>query len=504
MKISDIQKIMKMNDSTKRESHPDKSSHPPLRKIFSISSVYGITPILDRLLSLLLLPVFTKYLSTEGYGNMVLLYTSATVLQLFLFMGLPASLQKTYWDFRGEERKAFMGTAWISNLAFNLAIAVPLVFLSGSISAVILKNEKIGLLFVLVIVKILMSTQTIVPFVILRAREQKFEILKVNLISIFVRVTLTLLFLIYLKLDLVGIFLADICVSIAVQFVYLPILLKEINLTFRWHYLKEILTLSSFQFIVEILAWIISLSDRMIIQQIFSNPSEVAVYAVGYTFGSAILFLVKPVQAAWHPHVYSVHGNSRKDYTNQMGEFLFYFIVICCISFLVLTSVSGDLIKILTPVAYHRAASLVGIVLIAQVMALISDYFVPTFFITKKMQLVAAVYALSAITNVAFNLILIPKMGIMGAAVATLISYGIMAGVLYIESQRLIRIDINFQSIFITAIITAAIWYLLLNMGVANPLLSLVLKMLTLTPVLVISAMWLYRRRSQKSLVTSP
>ena len=147
---------------------------------------------------------------------------------------------------------------------------------------------------------------------------------------------------------------------------------------------------------------------------------------------------------------------------------------------------------------------MVGIVLIAQVMALISDYFVPTFFITKKMQLVAAVYALSAITNVAFNLILIPKMGIMGAAVATLISYGIMAGVLYIESQRLIRIDINFQSIFITAIITAAIWYLLLNMGVANPLLSLVLKMLTLTPVLVISAMWLYRRRSQKSLVTSP
>ncbi len=480
----------------------NSTSSLSLRKLFGLSSVYGITPILDRALALILLPVFTQYLSTDGYGSLVLLYTFGNILQLLLFMGFPDSLQKLYWDFKDEERRTLLGTAWVSNLVFNLLLAIPLIAFSGNITAAILKNQNIGILFVLVIVKILFSTQTIVPFVILRAREHKFAILKVNLISIFVRMALTLLFLIHLKLDLVGIFLADIGTSIAIQFIYLPILLKEINLRIKWIYLKEILTLSPSQFSVEILAWIISLSDRVIILQILENPTEVAIYAVGYTFGSAITFLLNPVLAAWRPYAYSVHGHSVKNYSAQMGEFLFYFIIICCASFLILATVSPDFIRILTPSVYHRATSLVGIVLIAQVLATISNYFLSTFFIVKKVQVVAIVYAISAIANVAFNLILIPEIGIMGAAIATLISYGMMAGMLYIESQRLIRIDINFQAIFVTGIITASIWYLLSKVPIHDAWLSLTVKTLLLTPVLVFLVAWLNKSRKMSRLAS--
>jgi O-antigen/teichoic acid export membrane protein len=404
-------------------------------------------------------------------------------------------LQKLYWDFKDEERKTLLGTAWVSNLVFNLLLAIPLIIYSGHITAAILKNEKIGILLFLVIVKILFSTQAIVPFVILRAREQKFSILRVNLISIFVRIGLTLLFLVYLKLNLVGIFLADIGTSIAIQFIYLPILIKEINLKFRWVYLKEILTLSPFQFSVEILAWIISLSDRMIIQTILGNPTEVAIYAVGYTFGSAITFLVNPVLAAWRPYVYSVHGHSLKNYSTQMGEFLFYFIAICCASFLILVVASPEVIKLLTPSVYHKATSLVGIVLIAHVMAAISNYFLPTFFIVKKMQVVVVVYVISAIANVGFNLILIPRIGIMGAAIATLISYGIMAGIIYIESQTLIRVAVNFRPIFITVIIAASVWYLLLQIDIQNAWVSLTVKMVILVSALSVAALWIYKQR---------
>jgi O-antigen/teichoic acid export membrane protein len=466
-----------------------------LKKLFGLSSVYGVTPILDRALALILLPVFTRYLSTDGYGSLVLLYTFGNILQLLLFMGFPDSLQKLYWDFKDKERKSLLGTAWVSNLVFNLLLAIPLIAFSGDITAAILKNEKIGLLLFLVIVKILFSTQTIVPFVILRAREQKVPILRVNLISIFVRIALTLLFLVYLKLNLVGIFLADIGSSIAIQLIYLPLLIKGIKLEFKWVYLKEILTLSPFQFSVEILAWIISLSDRMIIQQILDNPTEVAIYAVGYTFGSAITFLVNPVLSAWRPYVYSLHAHSAKNYTTQMGEFLFYFMGICCASFLILAAASPDIIRILTPSVYHRATSLVGIVLVGHVLAAISNYFLPTFFIAKKMQVVAVVYGISAIANVGCNLVLIPTMGIMGAAVATLISYGIMAGTIFIKSQALMGVTINFRQIFIMVIIAASIWYLLMQIDIDSAWVSLAVKMVILFSVLSVAALWIYKQR---------
>jgi O-antigen/teichoic acid export membrane protein len=178
-----------------------------------------------------------------------------------------------------------------------------------------------------------------------------------------------------------------------------------------------------------------------------------------------------------------------------MGAFLFYFIAICFASFLILAAASPELIKILTPSAYHKASSLVGIVLLAHVMAAISNYFLSTFFIAKKVQVVAVVYAICAIVNIGFNLILLPKIGIMGAAIATLISYGIMAGLLYIESQRLMRIDINFQAIFITGIITALIWYLLSKVAIHDPWFSLTVKALLLTPVLVLLGAWLSKSR---------
>jgi O-antigen/teichoic acid export membrane protein len=233
----------------------------------------------------------------------------------------------------------------------------------------------------------------------------------------------------------------------------------------------------------------------MIIQQILENPTEVAIYAVGYTFGSALLFLVNPFLAAWRPYVYSVHGNSVKNYSTQMGEFLFYFIIICCVSFLILATVSPDFIRILTPSVYHKATSLVSIVLIAQVMATISNYFLPTFFIAKKVQVVAVVYAISAVLNIVFNLILIPNIGIIGAAIATLISYGVMATILYIQSQRLIRININFQPVFIAGIIGALIWYGS-KVAIHDPWISLTVKALLLTPVLVLLGAWLGKSRT--------
>jgi O-antigen/teichoic acid export membrane protein len=169
--------------------------------------------------------------------------------------------------------------------------------------------------------------------------------------------------------------LADICSNIATLFIYVPVLFKEIIIKFDRHYLREILMISPYQFIVEVLAWIIDLSDRLLIQYILKESSEVAVYAVGYNFGSSVLFLLNPILIAWRPHAYSVYTSNQDNYRKQMGEFLVYFIIICCASFLILATLSPDIIRILTPSVYHRATSLVGIVLMAQVMATLSNYF---------------------------------------------------------------------------------------------------------------------------------
>jgi hypothetical protein len=77
-----------------------------------------------------------------------------------------------------------------------------------------------------------------------------------------------------------------------------------------------------------------------------------------------------------------------------------------------------------------------------------------------------------------------------------------MVGMLYIESQRLIRIEINYQAVFISGIITALIWYMLSKVVLHDPWLSLTVKTLLLTPVLVLLVAWLNKSRKMSRLAS--
>ena len=424
-----------------------------LKRIFTLSSIYGITPIIDRSIFLLLLPVFTRYLDTDAYGSMVLLYTCGGMLQIIASMGISDSLQKIYWDHEAD-RKACLGTAWVSILVLNTAIAIPLILFSDRISASLLSNGKLGFIFVFVVIRVGLATQMIVPYVIMRAQERKVAILTVNLLSIFFRVFLSLLFLVYFDLNVLGIILADVGSSIVVQFIYLPILRTEISITFKWAYVREFLRVSPFQLTVDILAWIINLSDRILIQHILCSSSQVAIYAVGYSFGSIILYLVNPIISAWKPYVYQVSASSPDEYRSQMGEFFGYFVIRCSFFLLVLMTVSTDVLNILTPPAYHGASGIIIVILIAQVMASISNYFISTFYITSAVNRVAGVYLVCALVNVALNFLLISWIGIMGAAISTLASYSIMAFALYMMSQQKIHIKFPYTIIGYSVIAT--------------------------------------------------
>jgi O-antigen/teichoic acid export membrane protein len=458
-----------------------------------------VTPILDRAVAIILLPVFTHYLNSERYGAMMLFYVVGNIIRLVSFMGYPDSLQKLYWDYEGEERKRFLGTAWLYNAVFNLVILIPLIAFSKAVSIYLFHNAQLSFLFILVLISIVMSTQTIVPYVVFRANEQRGYILAYNLTAILSRVGLTALFLVVLKLDILGVFLADIGAGLGGLLICLPALKREIKPTFQRRYFAAVLKLAPYQFIVEVLAWILNLSDRVFIQKLLNSATQVGIYSVGYTFGSAILFLVSPVLAAWRPYIYSVNAQSSREYSQQMGRFFIYFLAICGIALLLVKAFAPDVINLLTPSLYHNTATLVAIVLLGQTCAALSNYFVPTFFLTHKVQLLGISYGVSAALNVALNFYLIPRIGIIGAAWATLIAYGVMAVILFVNSQHLIKINIRIIPILAIAAGVALLWVVLSRVANPNPWRSMALKSAVFLPCLILYGLWFYRNRTQSA-----
>jgi O-antigen/teichoic acid export membrane protein len=84
---------------------------------------------------------------------------------------------------------------------------------------------------------------------------------------------------------------------------------------------------------------------------------------------------------------------------------------------------------------------------------------------------VPIVTGLGALVNVIVNLLLIPILGIMGAALAALASYIVMAAGLYIVTQKFYKIEyenVKMISIFIIVLLAGIIYYLLKSIEALN------------------------------------
>jgi len=84
------------------------------------------------------------------------------------------------------------------------------------------------------------------------------------------------------------------------------------------------------------------------------------------------------------------------------------------------------------------------------------------FHLVKRTELVVRLLGISAVLNIILNIILIPRMGILGAAVATLIAYGVLGMLTLMITRKYLKFDLSIpfmlKSAFSSAIMTLCIW----------------------------------------------
>jgi O-antigen/teichoic acid export membrane protein len=166
--------------------------------------------------------------------------------------------------------------------------------------------------------------------------------------------------------------------------------------------------------------WAINYSDRIFIGQ-FKGQAEVGIYSMAVRVASVIVFLMTAFQLAWPAFAYSIRDDdeAKRTYSFVLTYLLF---VTCWIS-LALGALAPWIVDVLATHKFARAAEAVP--LLAFATAAYSGYSVIAIGIgrarrTRRNWVVAGA---AAVVNVALNLVLIPRYGMMGAAVATIVAY---------------------------------------------------------------------------------
>ncbi len=194
-------------------------------------------------------------------------------------------------------------------------------------------------------------------------------------------------------------------------------------------------------------AMMIQVVDRPILK-VLTDDDTVGVYQANYRLGIFMMLMVSMFDYAWRP--FFLTNASDPGAKRLFARVLTYFVLAMAAVFLALSFFLPDLIQwkifgrhIIAP-DYWGGIAIIPVVLLAYVFLGVYNNLMAGIYIEKKTNYLPAITMAGGITNVVANFALIPVMGMMGAAIATFLSYAIMAVVLYIVVQRIYPIEYEF------------------------------------------------------------
>jgi O-antigen/teichoic acid export membrane protein len=141
------------------------------------------------------------------------------------------------------------------------------------------------------------------------------------------------------------------------------------------------------------------------------------------------------------------------------------FLTVAAVIFIFLTLFIDNIVAIPLPgrgylvgKAYWEGLSIVPVILLSYVFYGVYINLMAGIYIEKKTKYLPYITGGAAIINVAANFILIPVMGMMGAAITTLISYITMSVGIYFAAQKHYRIEYEYKKIaFIFLLLISAL-----------------------------------------------
>jgi len=207
------------------------------------------------------------------------------------------------------------------------------------------------------------------------------------------------------------------------------------------------------------------------IVRFLTNDDTLGIYRANYKLGIFMMLVVSMFQYAWQPFFLS--NAKEKDAKELFSKVLTLFVVAASLLWVVLALFIDNIAafeflpgRSLIGKEYLSGVHIVPIILLGYLFFGMYVNFQAGLYIEEKTKYFPLVTGIGAAANVIVNFLLIPVWGIYGAAVATLVSYFVMAAGLFIVAQRFYKINYEYSKIIkvlvLILIITYTYYYLFL------------------------------------------
>ena len=408
-----------------------------LAKLLKSSGVYALSSLASPLIALVLAPFLTRNLSHIDYGVLAVLNTAIGLVSGITQLGLGSAFFRSYnYDYESpKDRLAVLSTTIILLAGISIPTTMIFIWAAPWLAALLFNSASFSSSVRLAGLIILVQNLSVPAFSWLRAENRALFFSLLSIANLLISLGATLVFVGVLHLSVFGAVLATGAGYAVVVICTLPIALYRSGTHLRLNIAKELLSFGMPNVSNFISAWVLQLSDRYLLGRL-ASLALTASYSLAYNLGGVLSVVVlSPFTLAWPSTMFSIA--KREDASNIFRLVFRWFGFVLLFAAFGLSLICISVLNLLFSPAYRSAAPIIPIVAISTMFYGIYNIFMTGVSIKRKTWLAAAFTGLSAIVNVALNIILIPLWGSMGAAISTLLAYMLLAIIAYIVNQRM-------------------------------------------------------------------
>jgi O-antigen/teichoic acid export membrane protein len=408
-----------------------------LRHLIKSSGIYVLSSLASPLVSLVLAPFLTHHLSHNDYGALAVLNTTIALMAGITQLGLGSAFFRAYnYDYESrDDRNAVLSTVII--LLLLLSVPTSLLFSGAAswLSFLLFNSPALSNSLRLIGLIVLLQNLTVPGFAWLRAENRPLQFSLMSIINLLISLGANFALVGGLHGGITGSLTATALGYASVVLCTIPPLVVRAGLLPRFDVAKGLLSFGLPNVSTFISAWVLQLSDRLLLGRL-GSLSQTASYAVAYSLGGIVSVVVlSPFTLAWPSVMYKI---GRKKNAPQIFRLVFrWYGIVLLIATYGLSLVSIFTLYTLFPPAYRTAAPVIPIIALSMMFYGIYNMFTTGIALQRKIWFAALFTTIAALVNIGFNLILIPLYGSIGAALSTLFAYALLACVAYIVNQRI-------------------------------------------------------------------
>ena len=428
------------------------------RNLFKQTFIYGLATVLPRMFSFLLVPLYTRVMPPGTYAEVTLIYAGFAIFNVFMAYGMETAFFRFYS--KEGDKSRVISTALISLIGSSLLFALLALSFRESLAGFL--NIEVHYVGYIVLILVL-DALAIIPFAWLRAQERPMRYAIIKILNVSINLGLNIFFLLALPglasgdsgiwasiykpgFEINYILIANVIAS-GTTLLLVGGLYTRQPFAFDTKLWRSMLKYAIPVMIAGIAYTINEVFDRILLAELLPQDiakSELGKYQACYKLALFMTLFAAAFRLGIEPFFFK-HSQTEEP-QKAYGQITNYFVILGSVILLTVV-VFADVVKLIIDSAYWEAMTIVPIILLAGFCLGIYHNLSVWYKVTDRTHVGAIISSIGAGLTLLINFALIPKIGYLASALATLAAYGSMMIISYLWGKQVYPVPYNLRKI---------------------------------------------------------